>query len=344
MRSEIPKSTPSGGGNRRGFTLIELLVVIGITAILIALLFPAVQSAREAARRMQCISNLKQIGLALHNYHGFHGSFPYGQANFGIHDSAWIKLLPHIEQQPAYAALNHDWSIFDPSNQTVRSIRINLLACPSDHAAGTRMMNRGLFTAYGYDALAQSPNAFFCSYVGSFGTTDTTSHVRPDRRGFARANGLISDISPIALASIRDGSSNTFLVGERATAYLEALDRVNSQIVSTHGLFFRGALADTLFTSMYPPNMPRKVAAGAGSNHAYAASSLHFSGVNMLMADGSARFIRDSIESWPCDPITGFPAGASEGPGGFWSNLPRPGVWQALTTRDSGELIDQASH
>lgn len=256
MRDETSRAALFGDGNRRGFTLIELLVVIGIVALLIAMLLPAVQSAREAARRMRCGANLKQLGLALHHYHGVHGGFPYGQARFGIHDSVWMKLLPYVERQPIYAALNHQRSMFDPSNQSVRSVHIDLLACPSDHAAGTRMLNRNWFAEYGYDGRDQSPYAFFCSYAGSFGTTDTTSHVRPDRRGFARADGVISDVSPVTLASIRDGSSNTFLVGERATAYLKAMEDVNTEIVSTYGLYFRGALADTLFTSMYPPNMP----------------------------------------------------------------------------------------
>ena len=91
---------------RRGFTLIELLVVIAIIAVLIALLLPAVQAAREAARRAQCTNNLKQIGLALHNYHSAVNSFPWGDGPWWIEWSAHTLLLPYMEQTPIYNALN----------------------------------------------------------------------------------------------------------------------------------------------------------------------------------------------------------------------------------------------
>src|SRR3954452_5336840 len=94
--------------SRRAFTLIELLVVIAIIAVLIALLLPAVQAAREAARRLQCVNNLKQLGLAVHQYHDAHNSFPPGQLLFiNWRDlSSLVLLLPFIEQQPLYSAFN----------------------------------------------------------------------------------------------------------------------------------------------------------------------------------------------------------------------------------------------
>ena len=92
--------------NRRGFTLIELLVVIAIIAVLIALLLPAVQAAREAARRAQCTNNLKQIGLALHNYHSAINSLPWGDGPWWIEWSAHTLLLPYMEQGPIYNAIN----------------------------------------------------------------------------------------------------------------------------------------------------------------------------------------------------------------------------------------------
>ncbi len=91
---------------------------------------------------------------------------------------------------------------------------------------------------------------------------------------------------------------------------------------------------------MFPPNMFKRVGIyPTGSNHAIAATSLHPGGLNALMADGSARFISEAIETWPYDPGTGFPAGATESTLGWWVNLPRPGVWQALSTRAGSEIV-----
>ena len=114
---------------------------------------------------------------------------------------------------------------------------------------------------------------------------------------------------------------------------------VDPTIPERLGWYFVGDIGDTLFLSFYPPNMPKKVAAVAGDSHAAAASSLHPGGLNALMGDGSVRSIKDSISTWPFDATTGIPQGAIPGPGDHWSNLPRPGVWQNLTTRSGGEIV-----
>ena len=146
----------------RGFTLIELLVVIAIIAVLIALLLPAVQSAREAARRAQCTNNLKQIGLALHNYHQAIGTFPMGntlgysyvgtQTSWGTF-SAHAQMLPYLEQTPIYNSCNFNWDIWYGTganiNATVWNTKVNAFLCPSDAKAGQTSLN---------------------SYYGSFGT------------------------------------------------------------------------------------------------------------------------------------------------------------------------------
>ncbi len=147
---------------RRGFTLIELLVVIAIIAVLISLLLPAVQSAREAARRAQCTNNLKQLGLALHNYHQAVGTFPMGntigysyvgtQTTWGTF-SAQAQMLPYLEQTPLYNSCNFNWDVWYGTgasiNGTVWNVKVNAFLCPSDGKAGMTSIN---------------------SYYGSFGT------------------------------------------------------------------------------------------------------------------------------------------------------------------------------
>src|SRR5437868_1467296 len=135
-------------GCRRGFTLIELLVVIAIISVLIALLLPAVQSAREAARRAQCTNNLKQIGLAIHNYFDTNQVFPPGYASLwkkdggdeGVaeddigHGWGWASMiLPHVEQRSLYNAINFGLTMTNPENSTAQQLRVNVYLCPSDN-------------------------------------------------------------------------------------------------------------------------------------------------------------------------------------------------------------------
>src|SRR5688572_30214591 len=154
--------------HRSGFTLIELLVVIAIIGVLIALLLPAVQAAREAARRAQCTNNLKQIGIGLHNYHDANDALPWGQGPLGWNDWSSLSLmLPYVEQRAMFSALNFDRrdaagnDYADPGrseNRTVIRSTINVFLCPSDDTG--RLGNAEGKTSYGGNA-GSRPDAFF---------------------------------------------------------------------------------------------------------------------------------------------------------------------------------------
>jgi len=190
---------------RRGFTTIELLVVISIIGVLIALLLPAVQAARESARRAQCTNNLKQIGLALHNYLSAYGTFPMGgsknnrmttQGTYDQYDvwSAHAAMLAQLDQAPWFNAINFDFApeiddgIAHPMNQTVTLRVLGLFLCPSDSYAGVHVTN---------------------SYHGSYGTTTNQNY--PQSGG---CTGLFTVEAAAGIASCTDGTSTTIAFSE----------------------------------------------------------------------------------------------------------------------------------
>ncbi len=342
---------------RAGITLIELLVVISVLSLLAALLLPAVQSSREAARRLQCSNNLKQIGLALQMYETAIGAYPpgrfqvfdprYAGTNYpcsspGPDRSLFIHILPQLEQQGVYNSINQSLAILSFENRTVQRASTSVFMCPDDIEAGyPRPLDYDQLISAGMALPDERPLAMFTSYSGSFGSFYIWWDYcrQPIPRQIAEANGVFNDLSPLRASSIMDGLSNTVFVAEKATTTFKALDELNPVFFTRFGWYFNGNWGDTLLTSFYPPNSYKRVALASLSAQVYSASSLHPGGLNVLLGDGSVRFISDNIQTWSFDPSTGNPAGITQNPRGWWDDVPRAGVWQSLTTRSSGELV-----
>jgi len=347
---------------RRAFTLIELLVVIAIIAVLISLLLPAVQSAREAARRAQCINNLKQIGLGLHNYLSTHNAFPLAETsaycNYGggyYSDwgswSAHALLLGYMEGQPLYNAANFNWVVeFGqgfPINLTVSNSIIATFLCPSDGASPNPSNSQQW---YGNTT----------NYFASWGTT--TDAWSPD------STGMFAHSRAVGIQAVTDGTSNTiafsegliptdtkFLPYRGGIAYkkydqnkgglFDARTNV-PQVMSDLALctqYFQakqfpagandkgfrwaiGGLGMTGFNTIVTPNSKQNPWGGcrldqAGGGFAWGpystATSLHPGGVNVLFGDGSARFVKDTIDMQ---------------------------TWWSLGTRSQGEVLSADSY
>lgn len=307
---------------KRGFTLIELLVVIAIIAILIALLLPAVQQAREAARRSQCKNNLKQFGLALHNYHDTFGLFPMAHTRSwdgGTGVTGWrgyslhAMILPYMDQAPLYQLMDFNVYFDHGNNTTQRRTKIAAYLCPSDSP---------------FPGSVETGNT---NYAGSMGPS-LGQYVTP----IGMRDGFFNFDVIVRMSDIRDGTSNTIcmaeqLVGDNNNAAYVPGDVVRgiawgASVVTkptmadlqTYGAacvagqanhhshggreWAVGMPAQTLFNTAAPPNhkLPTcQPCAGCGwmdSQGIFPARSRHVGGVQVLMGDGAVRFVSENID------------------------------------------------
>jgi prepilin-type N-terminal cleavage/methylation domain-containing protein/prepilin-type processing-associated H-X9-DG protein len=206
--------------NRRGFTLIELLVVIAIIAVLIGLLLPAVQKVRDTANRLRCLNNLKQLGLALHSYHGTYDCFPPGMVTPGadVPDATatgFTFLLPHLEQDNTYRLYHFDQAWYQPENYAAVAIEVKMFYCPSNRDGGSLNLGPiGVQWGMSLPNSAASCDYAFCRGANGAVEQDWERIPLPVRGVF---NIRPSDnLRSLRLADIRDGASNTFAMGEAA--------------------------------------------------------------------------------------------------------------------------------
>jgi len=277
---------------RRAFTLIEVVVVIAIIAVLIALLIPAVQRVRESAARVQCVNNLKQIGLALENFHGVRKSFPPGYVS--SFDAAgndtgpgwgWAAfILPYMEQQSVFNAIQFKQYIEAPANAGARVQQINSYLCPSDNAPAT-------WTAMRYDSVG-NPVGPICdvasaNYIGVFGISE------PGVDG----EGIFYRGSSTKIGDITDGTSNTMMVGERCFRWCQATwvgSVTNASMVPPPGSPAMagewngsGFILGHTFEGIGGPGSPGTEVNGFASQHT--------GGANFLFADGHVQFLQTNM-------------------------------------------------
>lgn len=294
----------------RGFTLIELLVVIAIIAVLIALLLPAVQQAREAARRSQCKNNLKQLALALHNYHDSFGLFPpgsfagvYAQYVSGGLDGSrkcWMQMiLPYIDQAPMYNQLTpyfNSGTDMLSVPQSIITTKINVLQCPSDPAAGK---------------VSSQSQGFIGNYVLCSGPQDPTTSVNGNTQGL-KLNGMFYGISSTKVRDVTDGTSNTVMGAELIVVPDSGTDPGGCYggIYDYRGAYYNSTSWGILFTTLNPPNtsvpdqlwnacgsIPNARCSGcAQSSNLVHSRSMHVGGAHAMLGDGAIRFISSNID------------------------------------------------
>ncbi|QDV19809.1 hypothetical protein Pan153_44780 [Gimesia panareensis] len=267
----------SHSSSRTGFTVLELLVTCGIIGTLMSLILPAVGSAREAARQLQCKNQLKQVGIALHSYHETHRCLPAGWQFEATHQSLYgwsVPLLPYLEQRAIYTSIDRNRVLEHPANLSARKTSIASFLCPSDIFDPTFLLYPENPSGGAIPPIFELPTG---SYVGVYGTVEADDGVPPPP-----GDGALIHSQTITFAHLQRGLSNTLLVGERTM----------SMVPSTWlGVDAAGedAACRLLGSAMTSPNC--KLCDECEF------SSRHPGGTNFLWGDGRVRFVSDSIDS-----------------------------------------------
>jgi prepilin-type N-terminal cleavage/methylation domain-containing protein/prepilin-type processing-associated H-X9-DG protein len=320
----------SGRTFRRGFTLIELLVVIAIIAILIALLLPAVQQAREAARRTQCRNNMKQLGVAMHNYHDVHNTFPYGLWDDDSY--GWgTFLLPYLDQAPLFNQINWDYSnTVDVDWETFPTHPGGGLAADITEDGAIAPQGSLVFTPLEAFMCPSSPippryngtDAAKTDYLGCTGTDDDGVFVRVLDM-FNIDNGQFEKDPIIAIKDIRDGTSNTFAIGEASWhSQKDPAAATNTQWVDDDMSFWAGGLGSD---ESHLRKTTDRLNIGVDDD---SFGSYHTGGAHFLFADGHVAFISENIDS-------NVNSTADDLNSAEW------GVYQWLGSRQDGQTIGE---
>lgn len=312
---------------RRAFTLIELLVSIAIIAVLIALLLPAVQQAREAARRTQCRNNLKQIGLAMHNYHDTFNTFPPGALASSVNGwgtSWYIRILPYVDQAPVYNRLTfngaqHGWAWTaspegNANGQVLRGATLTFALCPSSPMNPIATNDIPVTNAQYYGISGAVDGNGFANPTGSQKPCCDCC-LGQELTGAISGSGMLVPTAGLNTKDASDGTSNTLMVGEASMFIMNASGSRTVQVNGAHGIMmgtsrlstiegYSGtfARAYNLTTVRYSPNAPvidnnasfPGVGSNFGSNNPL--NSAHTGGIHALLADGSVRFLSDNID------------------------------------------------
>ncbi|QDT36878.1 DUF1559 domain-containing protein [Stratiformator vulcanicus] len=307
---------------RSAFTLIELLVVIAIIAILIALLLPAVQQAREAARRSSCRNHLKQVGLAMHNYHEIHRCFPSGwieeepRNQQGCNWGWGALILPLLEQDARYnemyvgrlSAKQSYIQALDPdgdgvTSRTLMKRPIDVLRCPSDREP--KSQKKAIFTKASIGT-GSSGNSFEEMAKGNYVAVNSSNRPQflegaPGDGGNDRANGAFIMDGKIRVRDVTDGATNTIFVGERIVYIIDASGS-STNCLGVNAFVANAGTGQSSFHSTY--SQTSVLAGGEAFINGTADcdrgfSSNHAGGANFLLGDGSVRFLSENIDHNP---------------------------------------------